>query len=48
MEIESADRDLMVQKRFATKVMKAITYLQRFVRSAPKRRSTVVEEVTKI
>ena len=45
VEIESADRDLMVQERSTTEVVKAITDLQRSMRSALK---MVMEKVAKI
>ena len=48
MEIETIDGDLTVQERSAMKFAKAIMELQRSVRSALKRRSTIVGKATKI
>ena len=48
MEIESTDRDLMVQERSTKEFAKVIIDLQRYVRSTPKRRSMVMENAIKI
>ena len=48
MEIESTDRDLRVQERYAMEFVEAVMDLQVFVRSTPKGRSMVVEDSTKI
>ena len=48
MGIESTDEDPMVQERSAMKIAREITYLQRYVRSASKSRSTVVEKAKNI
>ena len=48
VEIESVDGDLMAQERFEMEVAKDIMDPKISMRSAPKRRSTVVEKVAKM